>query len=46
MSGGHPEEALERLEGWNPAHDGIMQKTYRKQALLEEIDSLLNLGES
>ena len=46
MSSGHPEEALERLEGWNPAHDGFIQKPYRNQTLLEEIDSLLNLGES
>ena len=46
MSSGHPEEATERLEGWNPAHDGFIQKPYRNQALLEEIESLLNLGES
>ena len=46
MSSGHPEEALDQLEGWNPAHDGFIQKPYRNQTLLEEVTSLLSLGES
>jgi hypothetical protein len=46
MSSGHPEEALDQLEGWNPAYDGFIQKPYRIQALIEEVESPLNLGES
>ena len=45
MSSGHPEEALDQLEGWNPAYDGFIQKPYRNQTLLENVESLLNLGE-
>jgi len=46
MSSGHPEEALDQLEGWNPAHDGFIQKPYRKKKLLEEVASLLSGDES
>ena len=46
MSSGHPEEALDQLEGWNPAHDGFLQKPYRNQALIDAIEALFNSGES
>jgi DNA-binding response OmpR family regulator len=46
MSSGHTEEALDQLEGWNPAHDGFIQKPYRKKKLLEEVASLLSGDES
>jgi signal transduction histidine kinase len=41
MSSGHPEETLDRLEGWSPDRDGFIQKPYRNQALLAAIESLL-----
>jgi CheY-like chemotaxis protein len=41
MSSGHPEESLDQLEGWNPAHDGFIQKPYRNRTLLEEVAALL-----
>ena len=46
MSSGHPQEALQDLEGWNPACDGFIQKPYRSQSLLLAVASLLNPGES
>ena len=46
MSSGHPEEALDQLEGWNPAHDGFIQKPYRNRTLLKEVAAILSLGES
>ena len=45
MSSGHPEEAMDELEGWNTAYDGFIQKPYRSQALLLAIESLLDPGE-
>ena len=41
MSSGHPEETLDRPEGWSPDRDGFIQKPYRNQALLAAIESLL-----
>ena len=41
MSSGHPEEALEDLEGWDPARDGFIQKPYRNKALLAQIEELI-----
>ncbi|HIF96346.1 MAG TPA: response regulator [Myxococcales bacterium] len=46
ISSGHPEEALEQLDGWNSARDGFIQKPYRNQTLLEEVASLLGPDES
>ncbi|MDE0884207.1 MAG: response regulator [Myxococcota bacterium] len=46
MSSGHPEEALDQLEGWNPARDGFIQKPYRNQTLLEEVASFLSSDEA
>ena len=46
MSSGHPEEALEELEGWNTDYDGFIQKPYRSQSLLGAIGSLLEPDES
>jgi len=46
MSSGHPEEALDQLEGWNPLHDAFIQKPYRNQMLIEQIASLLGSGDS
>ena len=46
MSSGHPQEALQDLEGWNTACDGFIQKPYRSQSLLLAVASLLNPGES
>jgi len=46
MSSGHPQEALQDLEGWNTACDGFTQKPYRSQSLLLAVASLLNSGES
>jgi len=43
MSSGHPEESLDQLEGWNPAHDGFIQKPYRNKTLLEEVAALLRV---
>jgi two-component system cell cycle sensor histidine kinase/response regulator CckA len=45
MSSGHPEEALDKLKGWNTAYDGFIQKPYRNQSLLLVIQSLLDSGE-
>jgi hypothetical protein len=45
MSSGHPEEALEKLKGWNTAYDGFIQKPYRNRLLLLAIESLLDSGE-
>jgi len=41
LSSGHPEEALDQLEGWNPARDRFIHKPYKSQTLLKEIRSLL-----
>ncbi|MDG2303977.1 MAG: histidine kinase N-terminal 7TM domain-containing protein [Candidatus Binatia bacterium] len=46
ISSGHPEEAMEAMEGWNTAYDGFIQKPYRSQSLLLAIESLLDPGES
>jgi len=46
ISSGHPEEAMEKLEGWNTAYDGFIQKPYRRQSLLQAVESLLNPDES
>jgi CheY-like chemotaxis protein len=46
ISSGHPEDAMEELEGWNTAYDGFLQKPYRSQSLLLAIESLLDPGES
>ena len=46
MSSGHPQEALQDLEGWNIAYDGFIQKPYRSQSLLLVVASLLDPGES
>ncbi|HIK86838.1 MAG TPA: response regulator [Myxococcales bacterium] len=46
ISSGHPEDAMEKLEGWNTAYDGFIQKPYRSQTLLLAIESLLDPGES
>ena len=46
VSSGHPEEALEELEGWNTDYDGFIQKPYRSQSLLLAIGSLLEPDES
>ncbi|HIF94132.1 MAG: histidine kinase N-terminal 7TM domain-containing protein [Myxococcales bacterium] len=46
ISSGHPEEALEELEGWNTAYDGFIQKPYRSQSLLLTVKSLLDSSES
>ena len=42
---GHPEEALEKLKGWNTAYDGFIQKPYGIQSLLLAMESLLDSGE-
>jgi len=42
MSSGHPEEALDQLEGWNPGRDGFVQKPYRYRTLLKEVATLLS----
>ncbi len=41
MSSGHPEEALDRLEGWDAVRDGFIQKPYLTKALLATIEPLL-----
>jgi signal transduction histidine kinase/CheY-like chemotaxis protein len=46
MSSGHPQEALQDLEGWNAAYDGFIQKPYRSQSLLLAVASLLDPGAS
>ena len=46
VSSVHREKTLDQLEGWNPAYDGFIQKPYRTRPLIEEIESLLDLGES
>jgi signal transduction histidine kinase/ActR/RegA family two-component response regulator len=46
ISSGHPEDAMEKLEGWNTAYDGFIQKPYRSQSLLLAIESLLDPDES
>ncbi len=45
ISSGHPEEALEKLKGWNTAYDGFIQKPYPNRLLLRAIESLLGPGE-
>jgi CheY-like chemotaxis protein len=46
ISSGHPEDAMEELEGWNTAYDGFIQKPFRRQSLLQAVESLLDPGES
>ena len=46
MSSGHPQEALQDLEGWNTAYDGFIQKPYRSQSLLLAVASLLDPAEA
>ncbi|MCP4908100.1 MAG: response regulator [bacterium] len=46
MSSGHPEEALERLDGWDDVRDGFIQKPYLTKALLATIEPLLKVRPS
>ncbi len=45
MSSGHPQEALQELEGWNNAYDGFIQKPYRSQSLLATVALFLTPSE-
>ena len=46
MSSGHPEEALEKLQGWDTDYDAFIQKPYRSKALILAIESLLQPRQS
>ena len=46
LSSGHPEEALQKLEGWDTNVDSFIQKPYRSHLLMSAIESLLPVGTS
>jgi len=41
ISSGHPEESIDRLEGWQADLDGFIQKPYRNKSLMSAIERLL-----
>ena len=42
LSSGYPEEALATLQGGDPSRDAFIQKPYRNNALLAQIEGLLS----
>ena len=42
LASGHPEDALSRLENWNRAIDGFIQKPFRKKQLLSKVERFLD----
>ena len=44
LSSGYPEEALATLQNGDPSRDAFIQKPYRNNALLAQIEGLLSRG--